>query len=156
MDSDRDSGEKGPETEAGKCSIVGCGEEVCELDWGLSPYCACHENDYGHEWAWCQIDGVNCPVWAEARGIICHCSLHGGADYVPRTTEEPSPEPSKPEPAPCPRCGLVRALCEFPPTCTRPALSGSAFCELHKCVTPGCGSKRERAFHHCAEHPEAA
>ncbi len=71
------------------CAICGCDDEVIELDWGPSPYCACHENNYGHEWTWCQVDGVDCTTITGSHGVGApYCTKHGGTDYVPHTKEE--------------------------------------------------------------------
>jgi len=75
-----------------RCSIEECGDEVCELDWGPSPYCACHENDYGSEWQYCQVS--TCFIIAcQTPSGGARCAVHGGADYVPRTTESDEVEP---------------------------------------------------------------
>jgi len=84
------------------CSIEGCGEEVCDYDWGPSPYCACHENDYGSEWRWCWQGA--CPRPVPATGDVPFCSLHGGQDYTPRTREEG--ESSATTSSPCIVCGV--------------------------------------------------
>lgn len=172
--------------EEGKCSIARCGRESRTYHGGQGPYC--YEHERSEEWAFCFDCDAFCQPATEDSDIEL-CSLHGGADYVPHTTEEPDTEPTEPLPSttqeareesrthapgqhdgrvstdshegsniaqeqpPCPRCGPVRALCEFPPTCFRAALPDSKFCEIHKCITPGCGSKRERSFHHCEKHP---
>jgi len=69
-----------------RCSIDGCGEEVCDMEYGLSPYCSCHENDYGSEWQWCQVSDCF-TIACQTPALGARCAVHGGADYVPRTTE---------------------------------------------------------------------
>jgi len=85
---------------ARKCSIEGCGESTVQpvFPGSTFPYCPPHERKYGREWARCW----ECKRWCVAKIPDGHnaCSLHGGADYVPRTKETES------TPTPCLICGV--------------------------------------------------
>ena len=80
-----------------KCSIEGCGKKTF---WDEGLYCDSHENMYDHEYGVCMRGG--CERWYKAPAI--YCSLHGGADYTPRTREEG--ESSTPASTPCIVCGV--------------------------------------------------
>lgn len=48
---------------------------------------------------------------------------------------------------------VAHRTCIAGPSCFRPALEGTSFCELHKCTTEGCGNQRERMFGKCEVCP---
>lgn len=73
------------------CSIRYC-EGTPEPDWDMTfawPYCPKHERRYRAEWTRCYGSddcGGACPA---IQGFYAdRCSLHGGQDYTPRTTDK--------------------------------------------------------------------
>jgi hypothetical protein len=71
-----------------KCSIEGCGGSRAYK--AGSPYCSVHESLFGDEWSWCGYMRCLRPVPISE----FYCSLHRGADYIPRTrVEEVEPDP---------------------------------------------------------------
>lgn len=72
----------------GKCFI--CGSVAIHTDNDPGPYCQKHDAQYELEWIWCDYAGCDhwCPIDERNNHSPGFCSLHGGTDYQPRTSEE--------------------------------------------------------------------